>query len=451
MGKTKNILISLTVAAILGSLLHPYYDSSFMQTLLSGFFVPVGQVFLRLLLMVVTPLVFSALVLGIYEIGKGPQVGRIAFHTLAATLILSSTSVFIGMGLINLLKPGQGELLKDKQVMSAEGQTQEVEQIKTNATQVKSISQILVELVPKNPLAAATKALEGEMISLMVFALIFGLALSHSFPTPLSEFAPSDPNDPGSVTQNTQQEPWAQTLLRFFEDIFKTCMTIINWVLRLAPLGIFALIFNTSIQHGPKVFVNLIYYVGTVVLGLCLQQFIVYGLMLRFWSKISPIVFFKKCFDVYLYAFSTASSNATLPKALEVAETRLNIPSHVSRFVLTLGSTANQNGTALFEGVTVLFLAQVYGVDLSFSQQLVVVLMSILAGIGTAGVPGGSLPLIMILLQQVGVPPEGLGLILGVDRLLDMCRTTVNVSGDLVVAQLVSSSLGPARAPPTTT
>jgi DAACS family dicarboxylate/amino acid:cation (Na+ or H+) symporter len=172
-------------------------------------------------------------------------------------------------------------------------------------------------------------------------------------------------------------------------------------------------------------------------LGLLLQQFVVYSALLKFVSKRNPIEFFKKCKDVYLYAFSTSSSNACLPKAIEVAEKDLKLSPSISRFVLTVGATANQNGTALFEGVTVLFLAQVFSVDLSMAQQFQVVLMCIIAGIGTAGVPGGSLPLIMIIMNSVGIPAEGIALILGVDRFLDMCRTTLNVSGDLVIAALV--------------
>jgi DAACS family dicarboxylate/amino acid:cation (Na+ or H+) symporter len=161
-------------------------------------------------------------------------------------------------------------------------------------------------------------------------------------------------------------------------------------------------------------------------------------MLLRLVARRSPVEFFRQCRDVYLYAFSTASSNATLPLSLETAETKLRLPPDIARFVLTVGATANQNGTALFEGITVLFLAQVYGLDLTIGQQVRVMLMSILAGIGTAGVPGGSLPMVMIVAQSVGIPAEGMGLILGVDRFLDMCRTTVNVSGDLVIAALVA-------------
>ena len=220
-------------------------------------------------------------------------------------------------------------------------------------------------------------------------------------------------------------------------------MRIVHFVMKLAPLAVFAIIFNTVFTFGTAVFLSLFLYVVTVVAGLLLHQFGVYPAMLAIVARRSPIDFFRKCREVFLYAFSTASSNATLPLSLEVAEAKLRLPPHISRFVLTVGATANQNGTALFEGITVLFLAQVYGLDLTTGQQLRVMLMSILAGIGTAGVPGGSLPMVLIVAQSVGIPAEGMGLILGVDRFLDMCRTTVNVTGDLVIAALVAGP--PAR------
>jgi DAACS family dicarboxylate/amino acid:cation (Na+ or H+) symporter len=201
-------------------------------------------------------------------------------------------------------------------------------------------------------------------------------------------------------------------------------------------VAVFAIVFNTVLTFGTGLFLSLLLYVMAVTGGLLIQQFGVYAMLLRTSGR-SPLDFFRRCREVYLYAFSTASSNATLPLSLEVAETRLGLPPHVSRFVLTVGSTANQNGTALFEGVTVLFLAQAFALDLTAGQQVRVMLMSILAGIGTAGVPGGSLPMVMMVAQSVGIPAEGMGLVLGVDRFLDMCRTTVNVSGDLVVAALV--------------
>ena len=269
--------------------------------------------------------------------------------------------------------------------------------------------------MPRNPLDSAVRALDGEIIALMVACLIIGAAMSA----------------PGL------RDKVRLTLVPLLEQVFAVCIRVVGFAMSLAPAGVFSLALNAAFRNGFGVIVSLLGYVGVVLLGLLIQQFVVYPLMLKFLARRSPWKFFADCREVYLYAFSTSSSNATLPKSLETAETKLGIPSRISRFVLTVGATANQNGTALFEGVTVLFLAQVYGVELALGQQVVVVLMSIVAGIGTAGVPGGSLPLIVIVMQSVGVPAEGIGLVLGVDRFLDMCRTVVNVSGDLVIAAVV--------------
>jgi DAACS family dicarboxylate/amino acid:cation (Na+ or H+) symporter len=277
--------------------------------------------------------------------------------------------------------------------------------------------------LPRNPLDSAVKVrLDGEMPPFMVFALIFGVALS-------------------LVARGRAGD---HVLVGVLEQIFAVCMKIVDLAMTLAPFAVFAIIFNTAFRFGYEVFGSLFFYVATVVLGLLVQQFVVYSVLIKTIARRSPVAFFAACRDVYLYAFSTASSNATLPLALETAEQKLELPPNISRFALTVGATANQNGTAIFEGVTVLFLAQVYGIELTIAQQLRVMMMSIVAGIGTAGVPGGSLPMVMIVMQSVGIPVEGMGLILGVDRFLDMCRTTVNVSGDLVIAALVSGR--PARA-----
>jgi DAACS family dicarboxylate/amino acid:cation (Na+ or H+) symporter len=215
-------------------------------------------------------------------------------------------------------------------------------------------------------------------------------------------------------------------------------MKLIGLVIRMAPLAIFCFMFNLAAQFGWDLIFRLSAYVGVVLLALGIQMFIVFPILIRVLAGRSPIAFFKATQEATVLAFATASSNATLPTALRVAEEKLKLPPKVSRFVLTIGATANQNGTAMFEGVTVIFLAQFFGVDLSLSQQLFVMLICILGGIGTAGVPAGSLPVIALILGSVGVPPEGIGLILGVDRFLDMCRTTLNVQGDLVAAAVVS-------------
>ena len=359
--------------------------------------------------MIVVPMVFSALTIGVYDLGRGRDLKGIAGRTLAYTLLLSTLSVLIAVGLVNLIQPGTRV---DRAVLPL----QNVQAVEANAQAARSVSQAIVELIPRNPLDSAVRALDGEMLPFMVFALVFGLAVS-------------------AIPQKDDKRP---VVIEVLEQVFDACMRIVHFAMRLSPIAIFAIILNTTLTFGGRIFAALLLYVVTAVLGLLAQQFIVYGIAIRVFAGRSPLRFFRQCQDVYLYAFSTASSNATLPLSLEVAETKLGLPPRIARFALTVGSTANQNGTALFEGVTVLFLAQVYGLDLTFGQQVRVTLMSILAGVGTAGVPGGSLPMVLIVAQSVGIPPEGVGLILGVDRFLDMCRTVVNVSGDLVIATLVS-------------
>lgn len=225
-------------------------------------------------------------------------------------------------------------------------------------------------------------------------------------------------------------------------------MKLIGLVIQLAPIAIFCFMFNLAAQFGWDLLVRLAAYVGVVLLALGIQMFGVFPALLAFLARKSPLAFFRETQEASVMAFATASSNATLPTALRVAETRLKLPPRISRFVLTIGATANQNGTAMFEGVTVLFLAQFFGVELSLLQQAFVMLVCILAGIGTAGVPAGSLPVIALILSAVGVPPAGVGLILGVDRFLDMCRTTLNVVGDLVAATVISARFGDAAVSP---
>lgn len=418
------LLLGLVLGIVAGSLAHPFSGVEWLETLNTSLLQPVGQVFLRMIFMVVVPLVFSALALGVYELGKGHSLGRVAARTLFFTVISSAFSVLIGVTLVNLFRPGA-----DFQAIDAlPKDVSAVETIEASARAAKPFSQAIVELIPKNPLDSAVRAFEGEMIALMVFALIFGFAMSVALRDESAEAAGRGDREP--------------VLPRFLDQVLRTSMEVIHFAMKLAPLAVFAIVFNTAFKLGLDVFKTLFFYVALVVLGLLIQQFVVYSFLLKTFARRSPLEFFRQCREVYLYAFSTASSNATLPRALDLAETRLRLPSRISRFVLTVGSTANQNGTALFEGITVLFLAQVYGVELSIAQQVQVVLMSILAGIGTAGVPGGSLPLIMILLTSLGIPAEGIGLILGVDRFLDMCRTTLNVSGDLTIAAIVSHQAG---------
>lgn len=404
------LIISLILGSLSGLILHRFYDHPLAQGINTYLMEPMGQIFLRGIFMIVVPMVVSGLIVGVYQLTAHHGLAKVARRTLLFTVVASAASVLIGVTLVNSLRPGEGLNIPQLTESSATN----LAKIQKNVTDSKSPIQAILEIIPKNPLEAATKAFDGEMLALMFFSLIFGIALSKQSTT-------------------TKAPQW----IGLFEECYETCMKIVDWVMSLAPFAVFALVFQSTFKFGHQILFSLGSYVFVVVAALLAQQYVVYSILLKTFTRRSPWSFFRDCREVYLYAFATASSNATLPRSLELAEHKLKLTPEISRFVLTIGSTANQNGTALFEGITVLFLAQVYGINLELSQQIKVVLMSILAGIGTAGVPGGSLPLIMILTQQMGIPVEGMGLIMGVDRFLDMCRTTLNVSGDLVIAALV--------------
>jgi DAACS family dicarboxylate/amino acid:cation (Na+ or H+) symporter len=383
---------------------------------------PVGRIFLRLMFMVVLPLVFSALSLAVAEIGDLGKLGRMGLRTLLFTALLSGTAVLIGVVLVNTLKPGASlpaelrDRIVEQQAGAAEGKVKQ-------AASAKSLRDTLVDLIPENPLQEMVGALDGSskgngMLAVMVFSLIFGMAI-------------------------TVQPEKCETLIGWLAGLNAVAMTVIAFAMRLAPVGAGCLVFGVTAQLGFPVIKTLAWFVGTCILGLGLHLFGTYSLVLAMIGRKSPRVFFREVREAMLVAFGTSSSNATLPTAIKVAIENLRIPPRVANFVLTVGATGNQNGTALFEGVVVLFLAQVTGVDLTVGQQFTVVLMSVLAGVGTAGVPGGSIPLIVVVMQSVGVPAAAIGIVLGVDRILDMCRTTVNVIGDLVVTQCVAAGEPP--------
>lgn len=414
------MLGALILGGGLGSLLNvTFTDPATHEMLVSttqNYIWPLGQLFLRLIFMIVVPLVMSALILGVFELGASEGLKKVLAKTIFYTVILSGISVIIGVGLVNWIRPGDLINLAQTKFIT-NSFAADISKVQSNVANSKSGLLMFVELIPKNPLDSALRALDGEMISFMLFSLFFGSAMI---------FVKKKNGDSTLILET------------FFQEIMETCTVIVNWAMKLAPLAVFALIFTSSLKLGPDVFKALFAYVAVVLFSLALHLFGTYSIFLRFWGYVGVREFFTKTKEVLITAFSTSSSNATLPQALLCAEHDLKLPRKVSRFVLTVGATANQNGTALFEGVTVLFLAQVYHINLSLAQQVQVVLMSILAGIGTAGVPGGSLPLIMIIMQNLGIPLEGIGLVLGVDRLLDMSRTVVNVGGDLVIATLVS-------------
>ncbi len=403
-----------TAAGIAANLL--WGDSPALQSFITNVSYPLGQIFLRLIFMVVIPLVVSALIVGVAELGDLRRLGRVGLKTLGFTIVLSSISVLIGVVLANLIRPGEG-LSEESRAGLLEIVGKQQADLGKPPESKKGL-QILLDLIPQNPVEAMVNAFRGDILAVMVFALFLGVALTRV------------------------EKRLADPLLLWLQALFDLSMQVIGMAMKLAPYGVAALLFTLMARSGLDVLLRLAAYVGTVLLGLAIHQFITYSLMLRFMAGTSPVFFFSRIREVMLTAFSTSSSNATLPTSLRVAEQELGVPRQIGGFVLTLGSTLNQNGTALYEGITVLFLAQFYGIHLTLASQITVVLLSILAGIGTAGVPGGSLPLVMALLVTVGVPAEGIGIILGVDRILDMCRTVLNVSGDLVAAVFVARSEG---------
>jgi DAACS family dicarboxylate/amino acid:cation (Na+ or H+) symporter len=416
------MLWGLLVGLVLGSIAHAIAaDHPVLTSIVRYGTEPIGKIFLRLLFMLVVPLILSALALGVAGLGDLRRLGRVGVKTLLYTLVVSTIAVLIGVVSVNVFRPGDGISPDVRERLLAGGAAPPAAGPGAGTTGID----FLVNLVPSNPIKAMA---DGDMLGVMVFALFLGVGLTIGR---------------SSATDRLQE---------MLQGLYEVVMHLLHLVISIAPIAVACLLFTLTARLGLDVLKQLGAYVLVVLFALAVQQFVVYSLAVRWLGGMSPLRFFRDVRAAMLTAFSTASSNATLPTSLAVAEEELRLPTHVSRFVLTIGATANQNGTALFEGVTVLFLAQFYGIDLSLAQQLSVVGVCILGGIGTAGVPAGSIPVVVMILGMVGIPVEGIGMILGVDRFLDMCRTTLNVTGDLAAAVVISRgedahALGPLHAP----
>lgn len=379
----------------------------FISTYITG---PLGQIFLRLIFMLVIPLLVSALIVGITEMGDIGALKRVGLKTLAFTVLVSGIAVVLALASTNIFQPGAGVDQAQAQLLLKDARAGAGAILSGQADKPTGVGAVLA-IIPSNIVTAMSTS---DILAVMVFALIFGIGLLLT------------------------QSPQAAALQSVIEGIFHVSMRLMTLIIRLAPIAIACFMFNLASVFGWDLLARLGAYVGVVLLALGVHMFVTYPLLLKFAGGVSPIWFFRQSQEAMMMAFSTASSNATLPTAIHVAEEKLGIPRRIARFVLTIGATANQNGTAIFEGVTVLFLAQFFGVELSLGQQALVLFICILGGIGTAGVPAGSLPVVALILGLIGVPPEGIGLVLGVDRFLDMCRTTLNVTGDLTCATVVS-------------
>jgi DAACS family dicarboxylate/amino acid:cation (Na+ or H+) symporter len=370
---------------------------------------PVGQIFLRLLLMTVVPLVFTSITLGVAQLGDIRKVGRVGVRAIAYFLVSTVISAVIGIVLVNLVRPGVGVPVTVRQQL-----------LDTYHGQVAGLQagggtrfgvDLFVNIVPRNPFQAAANM---DMLGIICFALVFGAALT------------------------LMSEERARPVVRLLDAVGEAIIKIIDLAMHLAPYGVFGLIFVVTSLLGWDILRKLLAYVLVVLAGLLLHGGVTLSLLVRFLGGLNPLTFWRRITPSIVTAFSTSSSNATLPTNIQVAEQELHIPPKIAGFVLPLGSTMCHNGTALYEGVTVLFLAQLFGLHLTLGQQAIAVVLSVLTAVGTAGVPGGSLPLLMVVCATVGVPPEAVGIVFGVDRILDMTRTTLNVCGDLTAAVYVA-------------
>ena len=410
------ILLGLVIGAALGvaanfTLGGDHVLVAWINKYLAG---PVGQIFLRMLFMIVVPLVFASIALGVAGLGDLRKVGRVGGKAIAYFLITTAIAATIGLIAVNIFRPG-AQLDQTVRTELLETYAQDAtSRIEVSATQNFGI-ETLVNFVPRNPIKAMV---DLDLLAIIFFAFIFGMALTMI------------------VAER------ARPVIAFLEGLNDVVIKIVEFAMRLAPYGVTALIFGVTSRFGFDLLAPLAAYVLVVLGALILHGIGVNSLILRSLMGLSPRIFFNRIRSSMVTAFSTSSSSATLPTNLAVIEKNIGVPQSIAGFVLPIGSTMCMNGTALFEGITVLFLAQVFGLDLSLGQQVVVVIMSVLTAVGAAGVPGGSIPLLVGILSMFGIPPEGIAIVLGVDRILDMSRTTVNVIGDLCATTWVAKSEG---------
>lgn len=419
------ILLGLLCGAVLGVSAnlglgpdHPLV--AFVDRYLAG---PVGQVFLRMLQMVVMPLVFASIALGVAGVGDVRRVGRMGVKTLAYFLGTTALATALGLLAVRLVEPGLHVSAATRDRLLADYADKAAAKIDAAHSTEFGID-TLVGIVTRNPIASAV---DGDMLGIIFFGLMFGAAVS-------------------MIRADRRQ-----AMTTWLEALADVVTTIIDFAMRIAPYGVAGLIFGVTSRFGFALLASLGLYVGLVLAALLLHATVTMGLIIRLVIGVSPLRFFTRIRASLVTAFSTSSSSATLPTNIRVGEERLGIPPQVCGFVYPLGATMCMNGTALFEGITVIFLCQVFGVSLDLGQMAVVMGMAVITSVGAAAVPGGSIPLMVGMLAMFRVPPEGIAVILGVDRILDMARTAVNVLGDHTAAAFIARSEGlwhPSRMPP---
>ena len=417
--KTGHILAGLVAGAVTGVLANLLWgETAGPEKVVRYVTDPAGQIWLRSLIMIVVPLVFAMVSTGVAGLGDLKKLGRLGLKTLLSFVLLAAMAAVVGLLTVAWIRPGSGVAPEARERLLATYR-HEAEQSKGMAGQTTFGIHTLVNIVPRNPLAAAA---QGDMLGVIFFSVVFGLALG------------------------LLPEARSATLFEALRGLTAVMEVIIDLVMKLAPYGTFALIFSVAARFGFDILAKLGWYVLAVVAGLAIFQFGVFAVLVRALAGGSPRWFFRGAKDPMVTAFSTSSSNATLPTTIRASETLLGLPPDICAFVLPLGAAMNKNGSALFEAASVLFIAQVFGIHLGFTALFVVVVLTVLtAGLTNPGVPSAVIPLMILVLEAVGVPGEGIALIVGVDRLLDMCRTSVNVTGNMVVAAYVARS--EARAP----
>lgn len=383
------ILLAFIIAIILGIIFGTTIDV----------LKPLGDLFLRLIKFIIAPLILSTLVVGVASIGDPKSLGRVGTKTIAYYLITTAFAIIFGLIFAFIISPGKG--------LTVDGPTAEVE-----INESEGVIQTLLNIVPENPFFALT---DGNVLQIIFFAIFLGLAI-------------------------TLIGKKAEPVYQFFDSFAELMMKITGIVMRFAPIGIIGLVAPIVGQYGPQVLMPLLKIILTVAIACILHAVIIYSLCVHIFAKMNPLTFFKGIAPAAIVAFSTASSAATLPVTLKNTRENLGISNKITSFVVPLGATINMDGTAIYQGVAVIFIAQFYGLDLSFLQLLTVVITTILASIGTAGVPGAGMIMLAMVLTAVGLPLEGIAIIAGVDRVLDMFRTTVNIVGDASGAVTVAGT-----------
>ncbi|WP_102336317.1 dicarboxylate/amino acid:cation symporter [Salimicrobium jeotgali] len=384
------IFIAFFLAIVLGVFVGP--DIQVVQ--------PLGDLFLRLIKFIIVPLVLSSLVVGVASTGDLKELGNLSFKTVSYYMVTTAVAISIGLLSGNLFSPGTG----------VDIEVPEGEQVAAQET--PGIKETLLNIVPTNPIAALT---EGNMLQVIFFAIFLGIGI-------------------------TMAGEKARTLYQIFDQLAEVMYKITGVVMRFAPIGIFGLIAPTVGEYGVSVLWPLFKVILALLVGSLVHVLLVYSFSVKVFGKMSPVTFFKELIPVIMVAFSTSSSSGTLPMTIKYSEEKLKVPQKISSFVLPLGATINMNGTALYQGVCVLFVAQYFGMELTLIDQLTVVLTATLASIGTAGVPSAGLIMLSMVMTSIGLPLEGIALLAGIDRILDMIRTSVNVLGDASAAVVVSPS-----------